>query len=136
MLLFWWIDLVYTPCTQSLTGLSQERANENLATDLTTSRNRPHVFEMMQTTSHSTPNYTPGKTATEMYTQRILLYVAVINVMLIHIKKKKRKKMFESCYNKLQHFNYFPSIQVYLRRIHIIGMFVIALFNIVMLLSS
>lgn len=46
--------------------------------------------------SHNTSNYTLGKTATEIYGQRILLYIPTFNIMLINKNKKKRKKMFEN----------------------------------------
>lgn len=45
--------------------------------------------------SHNTSNYTLGKTATEIYGQRILLYIPTFNIMLIN-KNTKRNKLFEN----------------------------------------
>lgn len=41
---------------------------------------------MKQKMSHNIPNYTLGKTAAEIYRERILLYIPIINVMLINKK--------------------------------------------------
>jgi len=41
---------------------------------------------MKQKMSHNTSNYTLEKTATEIYMQRILLYIPIINFMLINRK--------------------------------------------------